>query len=186
MATSNTDVFCRGLHYDNVTGQHFELYTVDQTLSEEAVFESYWSAFNERGTSLAKRDWYDCRFPRQNYIQKFGCNTGHGLGAFLSNTGAAATGGYISSLLQEAFNGSRDNKKPRSVCLSRDGKNLCISWASYDTDHTTAAENTDITNFSVECAKSGGSAEFKTTTGGNGVLFICVSNRADGCGKNVC
>lgn len=183
-STSDVTMFHKGVHFDNVTQQDFHLFLLDDDLDEDAAFEQYLNAYVEE-PGLTKRDWYDCRFPRANYIQKFCCNTGHALGTFVGNTGAAAMGGYLNSLLQESINGKRDNQKPRSVCLSRDGKNMCVSWASYSTDKATGAEDNDITNYSVQCAKSGGSAEFKTGTGDGGLLFICVSDRADGCNKNV-
>lgn len=182
--SSDVVLYHKGLHLDNVTGQEFQLYMLDNELDETAAFETYLSAYLDQPKML-KRDWYDCQFPRHNYIQKFCCNTGHGLKTFVSSTGSAAMGGYLGSLMQEAFNGKRDNKKPRSVCLSRDGHNLCVSWATYDTDKTTDAEDADIVKFSVLCAQSGGSAEFQTETAGNGLLYICVSDRAKGCEQNV-
>lgn len=161
-------------------------YTLNEGLTDSSAFDAYWSAYNGTDAVLAKRDWYNCRFPRQNYVQKFGCNTAHGIGGFVSATGSAAAGGYISGLLKEAFNGKRDHQKPRSVCLARDGKNLCVSWATYDTDKATSGEESDIVRYSIECANSKGSAEFKTQTSDGGTLFICVSNRATGCGESVC
>jgi putative hemolysin len=58
---------------------------------------------------------------------------------------------------------------------------MCVSWATYDTDKTTDDEDADIVKYSVQCAQSGGSLEFNTTTTGNGLLFRCASNRAKGC-----
>lgn len=34
--------------------------------------------------------------------------------------------------------------------------------------------------------EKGGSSEYKTVMNDGGILFICVSNRADGCGNNAC
>ena len=183
-SSSNVVLYHKGLHLDQVTGHEFQLYTLNDKLDEAAAFESYLSAYlNE--PKVSKRDWYDCQFPRNHNVLKFCCNTSHALGTFVSSTGSAAMGGYVSSLMQEAFNGKRDNQSPRSVCLARDGHNLCVSWATYDTDKTTQAENADVVKYSVQCAQSGGSSEFKTTTAGNGVLFICVSDRAKGCEQSV-
>jgi len=182
--SSDVVLYHKGLHLDNVTGNEFQLYMLDDDLDEAAAFESYLSAYLDE-PELSKRDWYDCQFPRQHNLLKFCCNTGHALGTFVSSTGSAAAGGYISSLLQESFNGKRDNQSPRSVCLSRDGHNLCVSWATYNTENTSGAEDADIVKYSVQCAQSGGSSEFKTSTAGNGLLFICVSNRAKGCQQSV-
>jgi hypothetical protein len=181
---SDVVLYPKGLHLDQVTGHEFQLYMLNDELDDVAAFESYLSAYLDQ-PKVTKRDWYDCQFPRQHNLLKFCCNTGHALGTFVSSTGSAAAGGYINSLLQEAFNGKRDNKSPRSVCLSRDGHNLCISWATYNTEVTTGAEDADIVKYSVQCAQSGGSAEFKTSTGSNGLLFICVSDRAKGCEQSV-
>ena len=183
-SSSDVVLYHKGLHLDTVTGHEFQLFMLDDSLDEVAAFETYLSAYLDE-LKVSKRDWYDCQFPRQHNLLKFCCNTGHGLGTFVSSTGSAAMGGYVSSLMQEAFNGNRDNKNPRSVCLARDGHNLCVSWATYDTEKTSGAENADIVKYSVQCAQSGGSSEFKTSTAGNGVLFICVSDRAKGCEQSV-
>jgi hypothetical protein len=177
-------LYHKGLHLDNATGHEFQLYMLEDDLDEAAAFESYLSAYLDE-PKVSKRDWYNCEFPREHNVLKLCCNSGHALGTFVSSTGAAAAGGYISSLLREGFNRKRDNQNPRSVCLSRDGHNLCVSWATYSTEVTTGAEDADIVKYSVQCAQSGGSAEFKTSTSGNGLLFICVSNRAKGCQQSV-
>ena len=188
-ANPSMDIFYKGEHYDNGTGYNFDLYTVDDSLDEPFAFASYMAAYDDEedgdtSPDLEKRDWYDCQ--HLSSIQTLGCNSGHALGSFVSATGSAAFGGYLSGLLKEAFSGGRDNSRPRSVCLSRDKNNLCVSWASYTGSGLRSGEANSITQFSTECAQSDGSAEFKTTMSDGGILFICVSNRADGCGKSVC
>lgn len=178
-SVSVPSMFYKGRHFDNTTGQLFELYVTDDAMDEECALDMYRKGGDD--STLVRRDWYDCRFPRQNYIQKFCCNTGHAFKDFLSGSGQTVTGIYLEKLLEAALNGVRDNKSPRSICLSRNGSNLCLSWATYDTDKATAAEADDIVRHSLGCAQSGGSAEFKTETRDGGLLFVCVSNRADGC-----
>ncbi|KAH0279957.1 hypothetical protein KCU91_g1368, partial [Aureobasidium melanogenum] len=68
---------------------------------------------------------------------------------------------------------SRDDDYPRSICLSRDKNDSCISWASYTGSGLTGIDENAITDFSIECAQSGGSAEFKTIMSNGGILFIC-------------
>lgn len=176
-------MFYKGQHFDNTTGQLFELYVTDDTMDEDCALDMYLRAGDEK--ALVKRDWYNCHFPKKNYIQKFCCNTGHAIKDFLSGTGQTVTGIYLEGLLKEALNGVRDNQKPRSICLNRNGHNLCVSWATYDTDKTTPAEADGIVKHSLECAQTGGSAEFKTETRDGGLLFVCVSNRADGCKNHI-
>ena len=88
--------------------------------------------------------------------------------------------------MQEAFNGARDNKKPRSIGLPTDGHNICVSWATYDTDKTTDVEDADVVKRPVQCAQSGASAAFQTEIVGDCLPYICVSDRARGCQQNVC
>ncbi|KAK6008126.1 hypothetical protein QM012_000029 [Aureobasidium pullulans] len=181
------DIFYKGEHLDNSTGYSFELYTVDDSLDEDTAFANYMAAYvddNDNLPALHKRSWYDCK--HLSNLQTLGCNTGHALGGFVSATGSAAFGGYLGTLLGEAFSNGRDDDKPRSVCLSRDKHNLCVSWASYTGSGLKSGESNDITYYSTQCANSGGSAEFKTSMADGGILFICVSDRADGCGKSVC
>ncbi|KAG9657833.1 hypothetical protein KCU98_g2528, partial [Aureobasidium melanogenum] len=62
---------------------------------------------------------------------------------------------------------------PRSICLSRDKNDSCTSWASYTGSGLPGRDENTITDFSIECAQSGGSAEFKTIMSDGGILFIC-------------
>ncbi|THY68126.1 hypothetical protein D6C87_07729 [Aureobasidium pullulans] len=162
----------------------FELYAHDDSIDDTAAFASYMAAYSDNTTILSKRDWYNCK--RLSNLQTLGCNSGHALGGFVSATGSAAMGSYVGTLLSEAFSGGRDNKNPRSVCLTRDGKNLCVSWATYTGSGLKGGESGDITYYSTQCALQGGSSEFKTSMADGGILYICVSDRADGCGKGVC
>jgi hypothetical protein len=91
-----------------------------------------------------------------------------------------AAEGYITTELGEAFNGKRDNQTPRFICITKDGDTLCTSWANYSTGKLPSGESGDIEGFAVKCGQSGGSA----TDGG--IVYICVSNRAKGCGAAVC
>lgn len=179
----SVDIFPVGEFTDPTTGKAFDLYSDDGTLDALDVFSSYSQGINST-SHLSERNWYDCK--RLSNLQTFGCNTGHAIGSFVSATGSAAAGSYLGTLLGEAFNGSRDNQKPRSICLSRDGHNLCVSWATYDTAKLRAGEASNIQQYSIDCGVTGGSAEFKNVMSDGGILFICVSNRADGCGQNVC
>lgn len=148
-----SELYYQGMHFDNVSGLP-QLFRLDDNMDNDAAFQAFMAAFTDEmshETNLSKRDWYDCQFPARNYVQKFCCNTGHQIGKFLSATGAAALGGYATSLMVEAFNGEHDNKNPRSVCLTRDYNNLCVSWASYNTEVATDAEAADIAKYSVEC-----------------------------------
>lgn len=181
---SNVTMFHKGIHFDNTTQQEFHLYLADDELDDAAAFQAYLDAYTDE-PELTKRGWFNCQFPPDQYIRENCCHSAHAVGAFVSATGAAAAGGYINTLLHEAFNGKRDNQKPRSVCLVRDGHNLCVSWAAYSTDKATDAEDNAITRFSVECAQKGGSSEFETTDGNGGLVYICVSNRAKGCTAHV-
>ncbi|QIW99380.1 hypothetical protein AMS68_004898 [Peltaster fructicola] len=176
------DIHYKGEFVDAVTNLPFDLYSEDAALEPATAFSYYLAGAND--TELDKRSWYNCE--HLTNLQTLGCNTAHGIGSFVSATGASAAGSYIAVLLGEAFNGIRDNKKPRSVCISRDGANLCVSWATYDTASLKSGEPSDIANFAVSCGKSGGSSEFKTVMSDGGILFICVSNRATGCGQGVC
>lgn len=179
-ALGNLPKFFKGFHVDNTTGYPFELYTTDNAMDEMAAFAAYVAADEETG--LSKRDWYDCNFARPGrHIQRFCCNTAHGIGTFVSNTGAAFAAGYINNVIEDAFNGKRDGDNPRSICLVNDNSKMCVSWAQYTYTVTTSGENKDISNLATNCGKDGGSAEFKTD-GKERDLYICVSNRADGCG----
>ncbi|CAD0029232.1 unnamed protein product [Aureobasidium pullulans] len=183
-ALPTLDIFYKGEHYDNTTGYAFELYAHDDSIDDTAAFASYMAAYSDNTTILSKRDWYNCK--HLSNLQTLGCNSGHALGGFVSATGSAAMGSYVGTLLSEAFSGGRDNKNPRSVCLTRDGKNLCVSWATYTGSGLKGGESGDITYYSTQCALQGGSSEFKTSMADGGILYICVSDRADGCGKGVC
>ncbi|KAG9853844.1 hypothetical protein KCU98_g2855, partial [Aureobasidium melanogenum] len=68
---------------------------------------------------------------------------------------------------------ARDDDYPRSICLSRDKNDSCISWASYTGSGLPGRDENTITDFSIECAQSGGSAEFKTMMSDGEILFIC-------------
>lgn len=179
---SGAEFFYKGEHYDEGTDTVFDLYTVEDTIDESAAFESYIAAINT--TELEKRSWYDCQ--HLTNLQTFGCNTGHALGSFVSGVGQAAMGGYVTTLLGEAFSSGRDNDSPRSVCLTRDGNNLCVAWATYTSAGLKSGEQAQISSYSVECAASGGSSEFKAEMSNNGVEYICVSNRGTGCSSSVC
>lgn len=184
------DIFYKGEHYDNGTGYSFDLYTVNDSVDENFAFADYMAAYiddedGDPSSDLQKRDWYDCQNLRTGF-QTLGCNTAHGLGKVITLTGTSAFGGYLSGLLKEAFSNGRDNDRPRSICLTRDKNNLCVSWASYTGSGLPGKDADTITRFSTECAQSDGSAEFKTVMDNGSILYICVSNRADGCGKSVC
>ncbi|KAH0282531.1 hypothetical protein KCU62_g9671, partial [Aureobasidium sp. EXF-3399] len=142
------DIFYKGEHYHNGTGYNFDLYTVDDSLDEVVAFASQMAVYaddedSDISANIRKRDWYDCQ--RLSNIQTLGCNIGHALGSFVSATGSAAFGGYLSGLLTEAFSKGRDNSRPRSVCLSRDKNNLCVSWAWYTGSRLRSGEANSIT-----------------------------------------
>ncbi|KAF2720712.1 hypothetical protein K431DRAFT_295007 [Polychaeton citri CBS 116435] len=96
-------LFYKGLHIDNCTGQDFELYVLDENMSEESAFRMYMSAF------------------------KFCRNAGHNSGAFVSATSAVAIENDIKNLFPEAFNGQRDNQNLRLICLLYDSENTDVS-----------------------------------------------------------
>ncbi|KAI6814565.1 hypothetical protein KC340_g16034 [Hortaea werneckii] len=172
--------FFRGTHVDNTSGIPFDLYVGDECLTNESALAEFYMSEDEE-SNIFKRDWYDCDFGRGRYIANFCCNTGHSLGGFVSSIGSSTFGIQLSQQLDKAFDGKRDGKSPRSICYTENKKRLCTSWATYSGDVATTGEKNDITRYSRECAESGGSTEFKTTTTDGGVLFICVSNRPDGC-----
>ncbi|KAH0336027.1 hypothetical protein KCU81_g8759, partial [Aureobasidium melanogenum] len=65
------------------------------------------------------------------------------------------------------------NGNPRSICLSRNTGNLCMSWASYPGNGLPDEAYDTITRFSTDCVHNGGRTEFKATMADGGVLFIC-------------
>lgn len=69
---------------------------------------------------------------------------------------------------------NQDSSNSRSICLSRDNNSSCVSWASYIGSGVEAADADSVTGFSVECALSGGVAEFKSTMSDGGLFFVCV------------
>jgi hypothetical protein len=177
-----------GEYYDGSTGTWFDLYSPDAVAyTNEDALASYWKGHTNVTDTLGKRGFYDCTYyGRHSTLKVAACGTGHAIGAFVSATGAAAAGGYIATELQEAFNGKRDNQSPRSICITKDGDTLCTSWANYNTGKLANGESGDIANFALKCGQSGGSAEFKATTTDGGIIYVCVSDRAKGCGSNVC
>ena len=183
---SDVQLFHKGLHHDNNTGLEFDLFVLDDSIAPDEAFKMLQDAHDGDDDDVAKRaktpDWYNCRYLGGN-IQKFGCNTAHALGNFVSNTGAAATGGYINSLLQTAFGGG-DNRSPRSVCLANGKDKICVSWATFSAANLKPGEASDITKYSEDCAMSGGSSKFQTVLDDGGIMFICVSDRPDGCSKD--
>ena len=173
-----------GQHFDNGTGVPFHLFVEDETTDPKTAFNTYWNGCDE--SSVAKRGWFECESPSNSFIQQFGCNTAHNLGYFIGYVGPAPTLDFIKGLLTEAFQNGRGKDTPRSVCLTRDGKNLCVSWASYDDADLQPGENLDIATRAVGCAGMSGSSEFESQTTDGKIVYICVSNRATGCKSSVC
>jgi hypothetical protein len=104
----------------------------------------YYDAYVDE-TNILKRDWYDCQFPdAQHYIRSFCCHTKNVMGSFVAGAGSAAAGGIIGGLATKVFNGKRDDQNPRSVCIPKNGDNVCVFWATYDTDVATAQEEEDF------------------------------------------
>ncbi|KAJ5452844.1 hypothetical protein N7445_001027 [Penicillium cf. griseofulvum] len=158
---SNVTLLAMGKHTDQLTGNYYNVFV------------------NE--TSLSERSWYDCNYPGGG-IRLACCGTAHGIGNFVSSVGSGTASGYIIALLKEINDGRRLDQKPRSVCITRDSSNLCVSWATYATSKMTSAEETEISRFSKECGLKGYGAEFKTALTNGNILYVCVSNRAKGCG----
>ena len=180
-------MFYKGVHVDNTTAYKFELYTYDDTMDDAAAFNAYLAAYehnNAPAETLEERDWYDCQFPRQGHgIERFCCNTAHSIGAAITDTGSTTVGGFLAQLLKNAFDGTRDGQAPRSICHVFDEVNVvCTSWATYSGRKITDKQRNDIVQYSIDCGRSGGSAEFKTVIPDGGVLYKCVSDRARGCG----
>ena len=111
---------------------------------------------------------------------------GHGLGGFVAANSAQTTNDSIVQLLNESFAYGRGYHDPRNTCLTQNNQNICVSWASYEGGTISGDEQVDVANFAVGCAQGGGSSEFKATMSDGGTLYVCVSNRATGCGSSVC
>ncbi|GAC96553.1 sequence orphan [Pseudozyma hubeiensis SY62] len=133
---------------------------------------------------LATRDWKDCE--RLSTAQWAACNTAHGISGAVQSIGTATLGAFINDEVNNAFTDGRDNWKLRSICHVYDGDNICLSWANYDTNTLKNGESGDIGGFAAARIKKGWSSELKATDCNNGVIYICVSNRATGCGSGVC
>ncbi|CAG8021100.1 unnamed protein product [Penicillium salamii] len=181
--SADVALFAMGNYTDNVTGEAFTLYTVDASVSEEDSLQSYYGAFANE-PSLSPRNWYDCNYPGGG-IRLACCGTAHGIGNFVSAVGSSSAAGYIVALLKEINTSKRLDKKPRSACITRDGDNLCVSWATYATSTMTSAEQTEISTFSRECGLKGYSSEFKAVLTNGDLLYVCVSNRAKGCSTSL-
>jgi hypothetical protein len=77
-------------------------------------------------------------------LRSFRCHTKNVMGSFVAGAGSAAAGGIIGGLATKVFNGKRDDQNPRSVCIPKNGDNVCVFWATYDTDVATAQEEEDF------------------------------------------
>ena len=110
------NLYHMGQHLDNSTGTVFDLFVEDESMDPLSAFNVYLGGCNK--SSISKRNWFDCQFPGKG-IKELGCNSAHALGNFVSATGSVAMGGYISSLMKEAFSGGRDGQSPIGVPHAR-------------------------------------------------------------------
>ncbi|KAJ5921376.1 hypothetical protein N7466_009702 [Penicillium verhagenii] len=185
VSDQSTDIalLAMGTYTDNVTGETFTLYTLDASVSEDDALQSYYGGFANE-PSLSARNWYDCNYPGGG-IRLMCCGAAHGIGGFVSAVTSSSAAGYIVALLKEVDTSKRLDQKPRSACITRDGDNLCVSWATYATSTMTSAEETTISVFARECGVKGYSSEFKAVLANGDLLYVCVSNRAKGCSTSL-
>jgi len=181
-AVSNASAVDMGIFVDPMTGNSFSL--VSHIGNDKDVAWQQYLANPHVNVSNVRRDWKDCQ--KLSTLQWAACNTAHGFAGGFKTLSASTLGAYINDEINSAFTGGRDNQNPRSICHVYDNQNLCVSWANYDTHTLKNGESGDIGGFAAKCVKQGWSSEFKATDSNNGVIYICVSDRASGCGSGVC
>ncbi|KAG9600202.1 hypothetical protein KCU77_g413, partial [Aureobasidium melanogenum] len=83
-----------------------------------------------------------------------------------------ATISLLNYLCIIAYTSNNDN--PRSICLSQNQHDLCMSWVTYGASKLKNGESSDVAHYSSQCASTKRKIEFQTTLNDGGILFSCV------------
>lgn len=189
-----------GTFTDEITGTEFDLYDhtttssgLDQYLANaNAANNIDTGAATTNGSSTAdwetaieaRSNWRKCRALSAQLIRAC-CSTTHGWDNIFKDIAVGTLSNLLSDGIVAAFSNGRGNQKPRSICHTYDSNNLCTSWATYDAQNIPSGEKGDLAGFAASCAKEGYSSEFKATNANGGMIFVCISNRAKGCGTHI-
>lgn len=170
--------------------QHFKLVDRAAEANQEASDRFFQAEMERRDTAKIIAEWKDCE--HNNGTSEWGeiyggCHSGHGAFNYVAAAERDQFQMQVRALMNTTVGLQPVNNNPRSKCTKEQGKPLCVSWSNDIADHI----EPDLMEISAEKASNcmfrwGYSTELALWTFSGERVYVCISDRADGCKARIC